>query len=149
MSGPSPDCVNLREDKMNERRSHPPADVADAPDRLSDERKLTAVVHADVVGYSRLIGIDDVGTLSRLKTLRRELIDAEVQRYGGKIIGTAGDALLMTFDSIHGAVRCAIAVQRRVPDFDGDHPPAQNIRFRSASTLVTRSPMAWTSMATV
>jgi adenylate cyclase len=96
----------------------------------SGGRKLIAVLHADMVGYSRLIGLDDVGTLTRLRALRKDLIDLAIEEHGGRIVNTGGDSLLIVFDSIDGAVRCAVKVQQQVPAYDGDHPPDQVIRFR-------------------
>jgi adenylate cyclase len=93
-------------------------------------RKLVAVLYADMVGYSRLIGIDDAGTLRRLKALRTSLIDPAIQEHGGRIVQTGGDSLLVVFDSIDGAVRCAVKVQQQVPVLDGDQPPDRAIRFR-------------------
>ena len=104
-----------------------------APDpigRPPDRRKLVAVVYADMVGYSRLIGLDDAGTLERLRTLRRDLIDPAIDEHGGRIVQTGGDSLLIVFDSIDGAVRCAVKVQQQVPIHDGDQPPDRAIRFR-------------------
>ena len=60
-------------------------------DRSQDRRRLIAVVHADMVGYSRLMGLEDVGTLERLRTLRKNLIDPAVEEYGGRIVNTGGD----------------------------------------------------------
>jgi adenylate cyclase len=93
-------------------------------------RKLIAVVHADMVGYSRLIALDDIGTLNRLRTLRRDLIDPAIEEHGGRVSNTGGDSLLMVFDSIDGAVRCAVNMQRQVPACDGDQPPERAMRFR-------------------
>ena len=93
-------------------------------------RKLIAVVYADMVGYSRLIGLDDIGTLERLRTLRSTLIDPAIDEHGGRIVKTGGDLLLIVFDSIDGAVRCAVKVQQQVPAHDGDQPPDRAIRFR-------------------
>jgi adenylate cyclase len=93
-------------------------------------RKLIAVVYADMVGYSRLIGLDDAGTLHRLRVLRRALIDPAIREHGGRVVQTAGDSLLVVFDSIDGAVRCAVKVQQQVPVYDGDQPPDRRIRFR-------------------
>jgi TolB-like protein/class 3 adenylate cyclase len=93
-------------------------------------RKLIAVVYADMVGYSRLIGLDDAGTLARLKVLRANLIDPAIAEHGGKIVQTGGDSLLIVFDSIDGAVRCAVKVQQQVPTLDGDRPPDRAMRFR-------------------
>jgi class 3 adenylate cyclase/TolB-like protein len=98
--------------------------------RSPDRRKLIAVVYADMVGYSRLIGLDDLGTLARLKALRANLIDPAIEEHGGRIVQTGGDSLLIVFDSIDGAVRCAVKVQQQVPVLDGDQPPDRAIRFR-------------------
>ena len=95
-----------------------------------DRRKLIAVVYADMVGYSRLIGLDDVGTLERLRSLRRNVIDPAIEEHGGRIVQTGGDSLLIVFDSIDGAVRCAVQVQQQVPVHDGDQPSDRAIRFR-------------------
>ena len=76
-----------------------------------------------MVGYSRLIGLDDVGTLERLRALRSTLIDPAIDEHGGRIVGTGGDSLLIVFDSIDGAVRCGMKVQEQVPSHDGDVIP--------------------------
>jgi adenylate cyclase len=104
--------------------------ASDAIGTSPDRRKLVAVIYADMIGYSRLIGLDDAGTLERLRKLRKDLIDAAVDQHGGKIIQTGGDSLLIVFDSIDGAVRCAATVQRQVPLLDGDQPPDRAMRFR-------------------
>jgi TolB-like protein/class 3 adenylate cyclase len=106
--------------------SNPSEPKGKSPDR----RKLIAVVHADMVGYSRLIGLDDVGTLKRLRTLRSTVIDPAIAEHGGRIVNTGGDSLLLVFDSIEGAVRCAVKVQQQVPAYDVDQPPDRTIRFR-------------------
>jgi adenylate cyclase len=100
-----------------------------------DRRKLVAVLYADMVGYSRLIGLDDVGTLERLRALRRDLIDPAITEHGGTIVQTGGDSLLVTFDSIDGAVRCAIQVQQQVPQHGGHRSADRAIRFRIAINL--------------
>jgi adenylate cyclase len=102
----------------------------DLAGRAVGGRRLIAVVYADMVGYSRLIGLDDAGTLRRLRTLRRALIDPAIRDHGGRIVQTGGDSLLVAFDSIDGAVRCAVKVQQQVPVYDGDHSPDRRIRFR-------------------
>ena len=94
--------------------------ASDTTGKPPDRRKLVAVVYADMVGYSRLIGLDDAGTLDRLRTLRRDLIDPAIEEHGGRIVQTGGDSLLIVFDSIDGAVRCAVKVQQQVPIHDGD-----------------------------
>ena len=91
------------------------SNASDLIGQPSDRRKLIAVVYADMVGYSRLIGLDDAGTLERLRTLRRNLINPAIEEHGGRIVQTGGDSLLIVFDSIDGAVRCAIKVQQQIP----------------------------------
>ena len=104
--------------------------VSDPTGRPPDRRKLIAVLHMDMAGYSRLIGLDDVGTLERLRALRGNLIDPAIEEHGGRIVNTGGDSLLMVFDSIDGAVRCAVKVQQQVPAYDADQPADRAIRFR-------------------
>ncbi len=106
--------------------SNTPDPIEPSPDR----RKLVAVMYADMVGYSRLIGLDDAGTLRRLRALRSKLIDPAIEQHGGRIVQTGGDSLLVVFDSIDGAVRCAVKVQRDVPAMDGEAPADRAIRFR-------------------
>ena len=105
-------------------------DASDLTGQPSDRRRLIVVVHADVVGYSRLIGLDDIGTLDRMRRLRREVIDPAIAAYGGRIVNTGGDALLMVFDSVDGAVRSALRVQEQVAVVGGEVPPDRAIRFR-------------------
>ena len=76
-----------------------------------DERRLAAIVQADVVGFSRLIGLDVEGTLARLREHRGELIDPKILEHDGRIVKTMGDGLLVEFHSVVNAVRCAIAIQ--------------------------------------
>ena len=97
---------------------------------VTSGRKLIAVAYVDMVGYSRLIGLDDAGTLARLRELRSTLIDPAIDEHGGRIVQTGGDSLLIVFDSIDGAVRCAVKVQQQVPIYDRDHAPDRIIRFR-------------------
>ncbi len=106
------------------------SNASDSPERPPDRRKLIAVVYADMVGYSRLIGFDDAGTLQRLRSLRSELIDPAINEHGGRIVQTGGDLLLIVFDSIDGAVRCAVKVQQQIPIHDGEQPQDRAIRFR-------------------
>ena len=95
-----------------------------------DRRKLVAILYADMMGYSRLIGLDDEGTLQRLRALRQNLIDPAIAEHGGRIIQTGGDSVLIVFDSIDGAVRCAVKVQQQVPILDAEQHPDRAIRFR-------------------
>src|SRR5512135_1646328 len=88
-------------------------------DRMSEdrvERRLAAILAADVAGYSRLMGQDEAGTLARLRTHRRELIDPKIAEHKGRIVKTTGDGLLIEFPSVVEAVACAVAVQRGIAD---------------------------------
>ena len=78
------------------------------------ERRLTAILAADVAGYSRLMGADEEGTLAALKTLRREVADPKIKEHRGRIVNTTGDGLLSEFASVVDAVRCAVEVQREM-----------------------------------
>ena len=111
------------------------AEAARGPGGLSDTsppgaRRLLALMHADVAGYSRLIAMDDAGTVQRLQELRRALIDPALRRHSGQIVQTGGDSVLVVFDSIEGAVDCAVEVQRQLPVYDAYQPPDRHIRFR-------------------
>jgi len=108
----------------------PETKAPDPTGKPQDRRKLVAVMYADMAGYSRLIGLDDAGTLQRLRALRQNLLDPAIEEHGGRIVQTGGDSLLVVFDSIDGAVRCAVKVQQQVPISDGDQPPDRAIRFR-------------------
>ena len=93
------------------------------------QRRLAAILSADVTGYSRLIGIDEIGTLSRLNTLRRELIDPAIAAHSGRIVKLMGDGALVEFASVLNAVGCAIEIQRQLRErhASGESDP---IRFR-------------------
>lgn len=93
-------------------------------------RRLLAVVHVDMVGYSRLIGADDIGTLNRFRLLREQVIDPAIAKHQGHLHQTAGDSLLVTFDSITQAVACAVGMQHAIPAAQRDWPPEQVMRFR-------------------
>ena len=110
-------------------------DLSDLIGKSPDRRKLIAVVYADMVGYSRLIGLDDAGTLNRLRSFRRNVIDSAIEEHGGRIVQTGGDSLLIVFDSIDGAVRCAVEVQEQVPIQIGNRDPDRAICFRIGINL--------------
>src|SRR5271165_3238977 len=76
------------------------------------ERRLAAILAVDVAGYSRLMGVDEEGTLTALKAIRREVGDPKIAEHRGRIVKTAGDGLLVEFASVVDAVRCAVEVQR-------------------------------------
>ncbi len=94
------------------------------------ERRLAAILAADVVGYSRLMEVDEAGTLARLKTHRLELIDPAISKNKGRIIKTTGDGLLVEFHSVTDAVQCAAEIQRRMARRNADVSPARMIQFR-------------------
>ncbi|MFO1305726.1 MAG: adenylate/guanylate cyclase domain-containing protein [Burkholderiales bacterium] len=95
-----------------------------------DVRRLAAIVSADVVGYSLLMGRDESATLSSLKAHRRELIDPKIAEYGGRIVKTTGDGLLLEFPSVVDAVRCAVDVQRGMAERNAGVAPDDRIRYR-------------------
>src|SRR5438105_3314516 len=99
------------------------------------ERRLAAVVAADMVGYSRLMEVDETGTLARLKTHRIELIDPAIAKNHGRIIKTTGDGLLVEFRSVADAVLCAAEVQRVMARRNTDCSPARWIQFRIGINL--------------
>ena len=98
-------------------------------------RRLAAVLVADMVGYSRLIGLDEEGTIARHQALRRELIDPRIAEFGGRIVKTTGDGLLVEFPSVVDAVRCAIAVQEAMPVHEAGSPEDRRIQYRIGINL--------------
>jgi len=104
-----------------------------ATDRV--ERRLAAILAADVAGYSRLMGADEEGTLAALKAVRRELSDPKVKEHRGRIVKTTGDGLLIEFASVVDAVRCAVEVQRAMAERNSDVPPDRRIELRMGINL--------------
>src|SRR5262245_55577263 len=94
------------------------------------ERRLAAILAADVAGYSRLMGIDEEGTLTALKAHRRELIDPKIAEHRGRIVKTTGDGALVEFASAVDAVRCALDVQRGAAARNANIPDDRRIEFR-------------------
>jgi class 3 adenylate cyclase/TolB-like protein/tetratricopeptide (TPR) repeat protein len=95
-----------------------------------EQRRLAAIVSADVAGYSRLMGVDESGTLAALKSHRRDVIDPKIAEYGGRIVKTTGDGLLVEFPSVVEAVRCAVDVQREMRIRNARLPAERRIDFR-------------------
>jgi adenylate cyclase len=93
-------------------------------------RRLTAILAADVAGYSRLMGADEEGTLAQLKAHRRELVDPKITEHRGRIVKTTGDGMLIEFASVVDALRCAVEVQRGMAERNKDVPQAERIEFR-------------------
>jgi TolB-like protein/class 3 adenylate cyclase len=94
------------------------------------ERKLAAIIAADVAGYSRLMGADEEGTLARLKAHRRELIDLKISEHRGRIVKTTGDGMLIEFGSVVDALRCATEVQVDMAKRNAKVRPDRRVEFR-------------------
>src|SRR5882762_5959920 len=99
------------------------------------ERRLAAILAADVAGYSRLMGADEEGTLAALKAIRRELGDPKIAEHRGRIVKTTGDGLLAEFQSVVDAVRCAVEVQQGMATRNADVPANKRIEFRIGVNL--------------
>ena len=99
------------------------------------ERRLSAILAADVVGYSRLMGANEVGTLTSLKTHRAELIDPTISEHQGRIVKLTGDGMLVEFPSVVNAVECATEVQRGMRGRNADIPEERRIEFRIGINL--------------
>jgi class 3 adenylate cyclase len=94
------------------------------------ERRLAAILAADVAGYSRLMGVDEEGTLEALKACRRELTDPKIAEHHGRIVKTTGDGVLVEFASVIDAVRCAVDIQRAMAEHNVAIPKDRRIEFR-------------------
>jgi class 3 adenylate cyclase len=99
------------------------------------ERRLSAILAADVVGYARLMEDDEVGTLERLKALREDLLGPLIAKHRGRIVKLMGDGLLLEFQSVVEAVECAVAWQRAVGEGEADQGPEKALRFRIGVNL--------------
>jgi adenylate cyclase len=99
------------------------------------ERRLAAIFAADVVGYSRLMGADEAGTLARLKSLRKELVGPKITGGRGRIVKLMGDGLLAEFPSVVEAVRCAVDIQQAMVAREPDLPSENRIRLRIGVNL--------------
>ena len=99
------------------------------------ERRLIAILAADVVGYSRLMGEDETGTLERLKSVRKELVQPKITDRKGRVVKLMGDGLLAAFPSIVEAVQCAVDIQRAMPGREPDMADDQRIRLRIGVNL--------------
>ncbi|MDQ3199436.1 MAG: transcriptional regulator [Verrucomicrobiota bacterium] len=99
------------------------------------ERRLSAILAADVVGYSRLMGADEAGTLTALKKLRTDLIDGKIAEHQGRIVKLTGDGMLVEFPSVVGAVACAVEIQRGIRDRNANAAQDSRIEFRIGINL--------------
>ena len=103
---------------------------------MSDERvqrRLAAILAADVVGYSRLMGENEASTYEALKAHRRELIDPKIAANNGRIVKLMGDGVLVEFASVVDAVRCAVDIQREMPSRNADVPNDRRTRRTAAA----------------
>jgi adenylate cyclase len=99
-----------------------------AEDRV--DRRLAAIWAGDIAGYSRLMGVDEEGTLPQLKTHRKELVDPKITEHRGRIVKTTGDGMLVEFVSVVDAVRCAVDIQRGMVERNASVPANKRIEFR-------------------
>src|SRR5438093_8875196 len=99
------------------------------------ERRLTAILAADVVGYSRLMGTNEAGTLAAIKALQTDFIDGKIAEHHGRIVKQTGDGMLVEFPSVVNAVACATEVQRGMRDRNADVPGDRRIQFRIGVNL--------------
>ena len=101
------------------------------------ERRLAAILAADVAGYSRLMGADEEGTLAALKALRKSLIDPEIFEHRGRIVKTTGDGLLVEFASAVDAILCAMQIQHGMADRNASISESERMRSVQASMSAT------------
>jgi len=99
------------------------------------QRRLAAILVADVVGYSRMMAADETGTLARLKKVRAELFDPGIAEHRGRIIKLMGDGALVEFASVVDAVACAAAIQRAMRERNVAEPETRRIEFRIGVNL--------------
>lgn len=99
-----------------------------AEDRV--DRRLAAIFAGDIAGYSRLMGVDEEGTLRQLKAHRKELVDPKITEHRGRIVKTTGDGMLVEFVSVVDAVRCAVDIQRGMAERNAEVPVEKRIEFR-------------------
>jgi len=102
---------------------------------MASVRRLTAILAADVAGYSRLMGADEEGTHERLRSHLRELIEPKIAEHRGRIVKNTGDGFLAEFASVVDAVRCAVEVQRGMAERDQATPASERIEFRIGINL--------------
>src|SRR5215468_5566802 len=102
---------------------------------MSATRRLAAILAADIAGYSRLMGADEEGTLAALKAVRRELSDPKIAEHRGRIVKTTGDGLLVEFQSVVDAVRCAVDIQRGMAERNAAVTKGKRIEFRIGVNL--------------
>ena len=118
---------------------------------LGVQRKLTTVVAADVVGYSRLVEADEAGTLAALKGLRLTVLEPLLAEHRGRLVKLMGDGLIAEFGSVVGAVACAAAIQTRLAEGQEQSRPSAGSSCASASTSamwLSRATISWATAST-
>jgi class 3 adenylate cyclase len=130
---PAPE-LSFRDPRPGDDRSAPTQRVSAEPTRRLAWRgrptgRLMAALYADLVGYSRLFHRDDDGTVARLRSMHR-LIRPAIRWHGGRVVQTAGDSMLVTFDSVSGAVKCAVAIQYELARQNDGWPDDDTLRLR-------------------
>jgi adenylate cyclase len=99
------------------------------------ERRLAAILAADVAGYSRLMERDEAGTVARLKAIRQELVEPVLARHGGRFVDLKGDGAIVEFGSVVAAVEAAVEIQRAMAAREADRPEQERIRYRIGINL--------------
>ena len=99
------------------------------------QRRLAAILTADVVGFSRLVGTDEEGTIAQLRAIRSEVIDPSIAKHHGRIANTSGDGVLVEFDSAVDAVRSGLVIQSEITQRNADFPEEGRIAFRVGINL--------------
>ena len=99
------------------------------------QRRLAAILAADVVGYSRLMGEDEAGVLAALRSLREELFDPAVAAHNGRIVKLMGDGTLVEFSSVVDAVNCSVQIQQNLAERNSDRSDAERMEFRIGINL--------------
>src|SRR5215471_8737030 len=107
----------------------------DTTRRNRAKRRLAGILAADVAGYSRLIGVDEEGTLNRLRSIRTEVIDPAIAGHRGRLVKTTGDGFLAEFASVVDAVRCAALIQRQAIERAGAEPETRRVVLRIGINL--------------
>src|ERR1700736_4650629 len=99
------------------------------------ERRLAAILAADVAGYSRMMGVDEEGTHERLTAHFRELVDPKIKQHRGRTVKNTGDGMLVEFASVVDAVRCAVDMQRGMAEHNAPVTASERIEFRVGINL--------------
>ena len=99
------------------------------------ERRLAAILLTDMVGYSRLMGLDEEGTIARQKAHREEIIDPKISAHGGRIVKTTGDGVLVEFPSVVDAVQCAVSMQEAMAECEAEISEDRRIQYRIGINL--------------